>query len=367
MTTQDTVHGNITDKLSRLNEIHILLKDLDLTIEEDETQTILEDYIAVVTPVLATDPSQYNTALVGSNIVGKIDKLEHKYRTSYNTTVSKLRGTSYTEKVKLIIKTIKEKLESLDKIRHIHNGHLRKKKRSKEIKSCPECKTQMDLISHLSEYRCPKCCFKKTAYGYVPSEVFLDHTSTTKSTSNYRQEENCEIWLNKIQGIDGKDIPSVLIQQLEDLAIREKAILPHKKTCRRIRLWLKELEETKYNNHAAKIKYMMTGIPPEQLTMEEKETTKRYFPPIMEAYNKKKPSNRKNSCYQPHIILKILEQIIDRSSTEKEHRFLRIISNIHFQDDETILKNDRILKDIFKDVGLKFETTRIDYYSSCLE
>lgn len=366
MTTQETVHNNITDKLSKLSDIRDIFAEISISFD-NETDAITKDYISAITPIYAGSPAQYNTVLVQHNIIGKIDCLEQKYRNKYNELVIIYRTTAYDDKIKAIMGKLRDKLDVLERMRQIHNHHLRKKKKTKEIKTCSECKTQMDLILHLSEYRCPKCHFKKTAHGYVPADIYLDYTTTSRNTSNYKQEENCIVWLNKLQGIDNKDIPQTLITRLNELAIRDKAQLPHKKTCRRIRVWLKELEETSYNNHAAKIKYMMTGIIPEQLSSEEKETVKRYFPSIMTEYNKVKPSNRKNSCYQPHIILKILEQKIDRSTREKEERFLRIVSNIHFQDDETILKNDQILQTIFPTLGLDFEITKIGYYAATIE
>ncbi len=306
---------------------------------------------------------QYNQALLSNSIVVKLEQLESSIRSTYNILVKRIMQDSALQPIysKSITKAF-TLLEQLEKSVKLSQKKLRSVRKDSQIKECPECKSKMTLHVDFGKYQCGKCKLRKTAYGIVPCDVYLDHTATTKSSGNYRQEDNCEIWLNKLQGLESKKIPKTVLKKLKRKAEEEHAMHHNGITCIRIRHWLKDVDvdETTYNNHTPKIKFLMTGLAPERLTDAETQETKLYFKPVMDEYNKVKSPDRKNSLYQPFVILKILEQVVDRSTVERERRFLRIVSNIHFQDRETIRRNDEIMSRIH--VGLNFTPTDVEYY-----
>lgn len=399
MSSIETINATITGKLNILAEASKLLENIDINdgtheeskmspvdidfIELDDTPTesskvqkLLNEYMSLTINIRLQYKNKqsneidieylehYNSILLSNNILVKLDDTENIVRNSYNNIATYInRNRELHVKYKHTITQIFGMLNMLDKMIRASSIKLRSKRKESEINECPDCKVKMMLHATSGEYRCSECTHAKRAYGIVPSDVYLDHTITSKASGNYRQEDNCEIWLNKLQGMESKKIPKSLIKELNKKASEEHATYSNDKTCYRIRMWLKDINQTNYNNHTPKIRFLMTGIPPEKLTDIETQDTKKYFKPVMDAYNKVKPDNRKNSVYQPYIILKILEQVVNRGTNNKELRFLSIVSNIHFQDIETIQRNDEIMSTIGPMVGLKFSITDIEYYT----
>lgn len=405
MTTVDTTNSLVTCKLDTLRNASVILDsmmpprstitshDIDFVEMDDsknhgvldfstctmdyltpQVEKLIALYMRCIAPIqvqykdaddsLAKEHKDaFNQTLLSHNVIVQIDQLELDIRAVYNQFAKQiLKDKHLQSKYKSQIMSVFEYLEQLEKGTKLSSKKLRKRRKDSQITECSECKSKMTLYVNSGEYKCGTCSFKKTAYGIVPADVYLDHTATSKSTGNYRQEDNCEIWLNKIQGLESKEIRKSVLKKLRRKAIEEDAIHAQDATCRRIRMWLKDkdVDETSYNNHTPKIRFELTGEAPEKLTEEETQKMKLYFKPVMNAYNRIKPPERKNSLYQPYLILKILEQVVDRSTEERERRFLRIVSNIHFQDRNTIRRNDETMMKI--DVGLKFVPTDVEYY-----
>lgn len=304
--------------------------------------------------------TQFRHAILSNNIVDRLDSCENDIKSIYNSYAKYIMKTPKMQtKYGKTLVTVFNLLEQLERSRSVSQKKLRSIRKESQIKECPECKNKMTLHIDSGKYQCGNCKLRMTAFGIVPSDVYLDYTATNKSSGNYRQEDNCEIWLLKLQGLESKKIPKSIIKGLQRKIKEEQASdIP----CRRIRQWLKDSDigKTSFNNHIPKIKFILSGVAPERLSDTEAQATKRYFKPVMDQYNMVKSPDRKNSLYQPYVILKILEQVVDRSTEEKERRFLRIVSNIHFQDRETIRRNDDIMSKI--DVGLTFTSTDVEYY-----
>jgi ribosomal protein L37AE/L43A len=327
-----------------------------------EAEGILEKYLISVTGAFAENNSEdFNMAVIGSGILIKLEDLELGVRSRYNKLAPKVMSKKNPKKdhAKAIIEAFNI-LDSLDRCQKITHKKLKSKKEDGQI--CEDCKVSMILAINVGEYNCPQCKTKKTAYGIVPFDTYLENVASGKPSGNYKREENCEIWLSKIQGLETKVIPDDLLEKLREKAREAGLLQTCKISCKNIRQWLKEpdIDDTQYNNHIPKIRFLLTGIAPERLTDKETQEARNYFKPIMDEYNIVKSPNRKNSLYQPYVLLKILEEIVDRSTQELERRFLRIVSNIHFQDSGTIRADDEVMMRI--KVGLDFKPTDIDYY-----
>jgi rubrerythrin len=393
MGTLDSTETLILDKLRTLNRAALLLDTMDTDHDHDSDDSVqfielensspLTRAIEEITsqyhfntanvihkyrntkdpPTLLLLQQEYLSRIASCGILIHLDKLSSDIRSKYQKLVIQLKTSKNTKHKKIL----EEVYEILDKD---HKVILKKPKKLKEEATiCTTCNVPMVLILNISKNVCPECRAVKNVYDIVPQDVFLDHTTTAYKPSNYRQDDNCEIALDKIQGLESKEIPDALLKKLRRKANRESFNIK-RITCRKIREWLKskEINATEYNSHVPKIKFHLTGIAPERLTYEESQTVKLYLRPTMVKYNEVKGPTKKNSLGQQYIVLKIMEQVIDRDSKEKEKRFLRIVSNIHFQGKNTILKNDAIMRQIKigpmgrMKTGIAFDNTDYLYY-----
>ena len=138
--------------------------------------------------------------------------------------------------------------------------------------------------------------------------------------------------------------------------------------CKQIREWLKDYKlTTKWNDHAPLIRKVITSlhgesITPPQLTKEEEEEILIDFSYDMQLYEELSKQNDilhlidkdkiKNKPYYPFGLLKVLCRIL-----KDDRRLKGLIECIHFQSNQTNVKNDKIHKIICQIRGKKYEPT----------
>lgn len=373
MSSTDDIDVCIPERLASLEQIAKIIDSLMCPVpkisDEDFIEMVRDEnsmsgrvlnlQIQFESALMASADIDKREALLRCNIVGKLSSLESDIKNTYNK-LAKQKKMEWNDKIVQMFEMLRKLRDSAP----ITYKSLRIYEDS-DNKTCNGCGKPVILTMN-ARYECTGCMMITPAYGVVTSDAFVDHT-LTKSSSSYKTEENCELWLLNIQGIEPSEIPDNVISKLRRKMLDEDIIDVSKVTYTRVRQWLKDpdIDETKYNNHIPKIRYILTGIAPVKFTDVETSETIKYLRPLMSEYNKvksKKLKKRKNSLYQPYLILKVIEQVFDRSSKEKERRFLSIVSNIHFQGKNTISRNDALLTKI--NIGIKFSDTDIAYYKT---
>lgn len=314
---------------------------------------------------LAAARKEYKAVVLCAGFVPRITQLEEQVRVMYNEIAAGISRKNKKKVKKSQAENIVKCFNMLDAMSNkpVLTQHNLYEEDTME-KICDNCKTPMILNATNNEYICLECKYRCVAYGIVPTDGYWENASGPKTSKKYSQQGNCHAWLDRIQGIEKKNIPPMLIEQLKHKARDEGVLNIAQVTSKKIREWLKckDIDKPTYNSHITKIKWQLTEEEPVRLTDDEKSKFSYFLPKLIIAYNTQKGPNLKNSRYQPYLILKLAEKIMDRSTPAAERRFLRFASNIHLQEAETINKNDAILSNL--DIGLQFEPTDISYYET---
>jgi hypothetical protein len=247
----------------------------------------------------------------------------------------------------------------------------------KVVNNCEQCGLKMTVYPNTSEMRCDSCGATITLYGTVfeDSQFFTQQGQCTKH-KKYDPNRHCEKWLNQIQANENKTIPPKIIEKINKKSIKEytrggKVRSMSDMKCRQIREWFKEEKEeklTKYNDHAALIRKIITGqngeaIIPPQLTVEENQEILIDFSRAMDLYEKLRKredilqmfgkAKIRNKLYYPYGLLKILCHKL-----KNDPRKNGLIECIHFQSTNTIKKDDAIWQEICKELeGYEYEPT----------
>ncbi len=247
----------------------------------------------------------------------------------------------------------------------------------KIVNNCDLCFAKMTVFPNTSEMRCDSCGNTVILYGTVfeDSQFYTQQGQCTKH-KKYDPNRHCEKWLNQIQAKENKTIPAKIIEKINKKAIKEytrggKLRSMNDMKCRQIREWFKEEKEeklTKYNDHAALIRKIITGqngeaIIPPQLTVEENQEILIDFSRAMDLYEKVRKredilqmfskNKIRNKLYYPYGLLKILSHKL-----KNDPRKNALIECIHFQSANTVNKDDVIWQEICKELdGYIYEPT----------
>lgn len=227
--------------------------------------------------------------------------------------------------------------------------------RKLDYKTCPNCKGKMTLDGPRSELRCTKCDYTLILKGmmYDESHMYSNDGSLAKRGA-YETSRHCRYHLERILAIKNPNIPESVIgpggkidKWLERNNIRYMKLV----TCEAYRRCLKEIDETKYNEHVPYIRQVKSGVSPERLFHHEMRRLYILFEKAVTRFNDLKADERANLKYYPYFIFKIVEIILVTLSNnpDDERRFRSIVSCIHFQRDNTIVANDRLWEQICKD------------------
>jgi hypothetical protein len=155
----------------------------------------------------------------------------------------------------------------------------------------------------------------------------------------YDPTKHCKFWVDRIQAKENTEIPDDIIKSIKKLILRDK-IWHESLTCADIRMYLKELKKTKFNDHVPLIRKIITNVDPEQLTDYELKLVYMYFGLVMQIFNKTKNDDISNSPYHPFFVYKIIEQILRKP--EQRIRKCNILSCIHLQAPNTLINHDLI-------------------------
>lgn len=207
-----------------------------------------------------------------------------------------------------------------------------------------QCGNKMTIQSNTSELLCIKCGFINTLIGSVfEDSQFFNQEGNRYKHGSYDPNRHCKFWIERIQAKENTVIDQALIDKIEKCIKKDKIENIKNISVKQFRLYLKQTNLSRLNDHIPLIKKIITGYIPPQLTHNELHLLFNYFDKATKTYESIKPSSKKNSLYYPFLIYKILEIII-----EDEGRKLGLLGCIHLQSYETLIDNDKIWASICK-------------------
>jgi len=262
------------------------------------------------------------------NFSSKIDRLYNIFKNQFNLFLKK--NKHLFNKEILIYKKIIYNYENITINKNINHC---------DYNMCYNCENVMRFLTDLSKLECVKCGLTECIYGTIfEDKQFFFQEEKRNKPGSYDYMKHCNIWIKKIQASDNSNIPVEVINNVKNVVENIENV-----SCKVIREVLKQNRYSKYNSSAPLIRKLITGINPPQLTDEELYLIKIYFDKIIKIYQEIKYTSKINCFYFPYFLYKIIEHILKNGSKKRLHK---ILSCIHLQSRETLIKNDKIFSKI---------------------
>ena len=205
-----------------------------------------------------------------------------------------------------------------------------------------ECGTKMAIQSNSSEMMCLRCGMMTKLIGSVTEESQLFAQEGNRvAHGSYDPSRHCKFWIERIQAKESTVIPEEYINRIKESIKKDRLSNLKNISVKQFRMYLKQNDLSKLNDHIPLIKKIITGYIPPQLTHMEMQLLFIYFDKATKTYEAIKPNNKKNSLYYPFLIYKILDIIIKDEAKKRG-----LLSSIHLQSYETLVENDTIWQQI---------------------
>jgi len=339
MSTIDSINTNIIIKINNLQKILSIYAIYDFTPYENNqiithTNDLLELQLAYECGTLDII-QKYNTSLNAS------EKTLY-----YNKFITFVNMENIQNKLKRIITTC----TLIKRIYTIHSSDLTDafcaydvvpldvKPIGKAVSTCV-CGASYIIESKTSEMICQCGAVEKLLGVVFEDDQFFYQEGQRVKHGKYDPTKHCKFWVDRIQAKENTEIPDDIIKSIKKLILRDK-IWHESLTCADVRMYLKELKKTKFNDHVPLIRKLITNIDPEQLTDYELRLIYMYFGLVMQIFNKTKNDDISNSPYHPFFVYKIIEQILKKP--DDQVRKCNILSCIHLQAPGTLISHDLI-------------------------
>lgn len=355
--TIDSMNSVINNKLGYLTNIYDIyseytLDSIDnsfLAMYQDELNKLVTDYafgsmyllIEYYKPVENDKKKEimtsYMSFITRENIIGRIDLY-----------------FQFCKKIHKSYSVEKEKVANL--INLLDSEFIPTEKYEKKDTQC-KCGSAYSINSKYSEFICETCGNMEKLYGVIfEDEQFYYQEGQRTKHCTYDPTKHCKFWIDCIQAKENKEIPVEHINMIKRCMKRD-TIWPDELTCAQIRVYLKELKKTEYNDHIPLIRKIITRKEPAQFTDSELKLIYMYFSKIIQIYNQvKQPAVKPNSPYHPFFIYKIVEQIMTANCDLTRRN--EILSSIHLQSQTTLVGNDNIWEVICEHIDeFKYEPT----------
>lgn len=200
------------------------------------------------------------------------------------------------------------------------------------------CGSKMNIISNKSELVCLNCGETIHMYGTVFEDTYFYNGDGNRTRRGcHESSRHCKFWVQCIQANEKTDIHRKCIERLVQCIRRDGNVDGRRLLCSQIRVYLKEIGFTGYNDHVPLIRKIITGVAPPQLKNQELKILRNIFDKAVDEYEKVKPPSKTNTIYYPYIIYKILDIILPNGIRKR-----RILECIHLQSRDTLISNDEL-------------------------
>jgi hypothetical protein len=350
--TVETTNNNIIIKINAIIQLLELFKANSIIVSQkiiDKINEIKEEYEMGSINILSEYYHISNNYRHDADESKKRELSESKdlYFNKYQSFIRKENFVSVLDTLmqnvkKYIIETIDKSTthEIYNIIKSYNNSTINKSVKEVVYEMCT-CSTKMDIDPSASTLICKNCGLIKELYGTVfEDEQFYYQEGQRTKHGTYDPSKHCRFWVERIQARETTEIPESIIQSVLKCIIRDKIKNKHRINCTQIRKFLRQTNNSKYNEHVPLIRKLITGIIPPQLTDYEMQLIHIYFDKVIHIFDEIKPPKKTNCPYHPYFIYKIIEQILigDNDKTRK----LKILACIHLQSRETLICNDII-------------------------
>lgn len=319
---ENTIKGNNKAFTRRLKYISALYQDVKENYDLDVIN-ILSDYYD-----LSIDSNDvYEQCIDTSNYDGKL-----------------MICISSIENIVNFIKNKETKIKIIKLINVANKYQISNRVTENKFDICTECGSKMTIFSEFSELRCETklCGFSKKLYGTIFEDTQLYNQEGQRSNHGiYDPARHCKFWVNRIQAKEKKEIPPPIIKNIKLSMIRDCLVDKRKIKCTHVRMYLKELNCTEYNDHVPLIRKIITNKSPPPLKEKEIRKLYNYFNKAVDAFDNVKSPSQSNTPYYPYFIYKIIDQILSNGMRKK-----LILECIHLQSRETLISNDNTWKKI---------------------
>ena len=338
----EIIHQNFETKLNTVEEI---LDRVDpnwqQNLENHVFLNLKQEYIENATSILCDYFLQYTSA-------GKCAVVERYMQMIISKDfITKL--NEFVSLVKFRISKTKMDIETQLLFKTFANTSIDTDVRRTDYKECGNCKNRMVLDPQHSELRCQKCDYTLVLKGTVFDESHMyTADGVLAKRGAYETSRHCRDHLDRILAIKNPNMPDEVWEKIQMWIQRNNFEYPKKISYADYRRCLKEIKETRWNEHVPFIRQSISGISPKRLYHNEVQLLLIYFDKAVTAFNKIKEGERANLKYYPYFIFKIIEMILCKP--EDSGRLKSIIDCIHFQRDNTIVANDRLWASICNEV-----------------
>ena len=206
------------------------------------------------------------------------------------------------------------------------------------------CGHKMIIQANTSELLCIKCGEIHTLIGSVfEDSQFYNQEGNRYKHGSYDPNRHCKFWIDRIQAKENTIIEESVLEKIKNCIKKDKIENIKNISIDQFRLYLKQTNLSKLNDHIPLIKKLITGYIPPQLNHSELHILFNYFDKATKTYDVIKPKEKSNSLYYPFLIYKILDLIIKDKNKKKD-----LLTCIHLQSYETLIDNDKIWLQICK-------------------
>lgn len=337
----DTLY--LDDQLPNIVPLNIILDKCDRLIDEYNIRAahILVDYYSNSKPNTELWKA-YQNILISNNVVSNLDELFLCLCAILSRIIAYYDGILYEAETSLepsAGENLKIARKYFIKIRNTRKSRIAVEIETEQIEIC-DCGAYMTLVPEMSEMHCRECGQIRTIAGTVfkPSQ-FYSQDGQRITHGGYNTSRHFQFHIERLQGRESKTFSAEDLEKIRDEIHRRKINL-HNLTCRLMRDILKTKNLTNLNNNIPLLIKILGGPPPPQLTLQEEQTIGIKFNLIMRLY-KEIQTDGKNNPYYPYFIYKIIETHFEPGSNAFE-----LLKYIHLQKKETLVKHDRIYKQI---------------------
>ena len=192
------------------------------------------------------------------------------------------------------------------------------------------CGNKMIIQGNTSELLCIKCGEIHTLIGSVfEDSQFYNQEGNRYKHGSYDPNRHCKFWIDRIQAKENTIIEDSIIEKIKNCIRKDKIENIKNISIEQFRLYLKQTNLSKLNDHIPLIKKIITGYIPPQLTHNELHLLFNYFDKATKTYDIIKPQEKSNSLYYPFLIFSIWTSRKDMPIMQKLKLPTTMMKTIH--------------------------------------